>query len=117
MDAKRLMIAVPPNAKRLIPIIAETAMLSPRLTAASKLTATASQSAKWPIRTTVINRMLFLYPQMPLVLLIIPTARPNVLRGNVTRAINSQETLALSKKVLVKITAMTAVGVPAVPVG
>ena len=54
---------------------------------------------------------------MPLVLLIIPTARPNVLRGNVTQAINSQETLALSKKVLVKITAMTAVGVPAVPVG
>ena len=49
--------------------------------------------------------MLFLYPQMPLVLLIIPTVRPNVLRGNVTRAINSQETLALSKKVLVKITA------------
>ena len=42
---------------------------------------------------------------MPIVLLIIPTARPNVLRGNVTRAINSQETLALSKKVLVKITA------------
>jgi len=26
MDAKRLMIAVPPNVKRLIPIIAETAM-------------------------------------------------------------------------------------------
>ena len=48
--------------------------------------------------------MLFLYPQTPLVLLIILTARPNVLRGNVTRAINSQETLALSKKVLVKIT-------------
>ena len=96
MDAKRLMIAVPPNAKRLIPIIAEIAMRSPRLTAASRFTATASQSAKWPIRTTVINRMLFLYPQMPLVLLIIPTVRPNVLRGNVTRAINSQETLALS---------------------
>ena len=60
--------------------------------------------------------MLFLYPQTPLVLLIIPTARPNVLRGNVTQDINSQETLALSKKVLVKITAITAIGVPAVPV-
>ena len=116
MDAKRLMIAVPPNAKRLIPIIAETAMLSPRLTAASRFTATASQSAKWPIRTTVITKMLFLYPQTPLVLLIIPTVRPNVLRGNVTRAINSRVIAALSKKVLVKITAITAIGVPAVPV-
>ena len=48
--------------------------------------------------------MLFLYPQTPLVLLIIPTARPNVLRGNVTRAINSRVIAALSKKVLVKIT-------------
>ena len=105
MAARNLLLTVPPNAKRLIPIIAETAMLSPRLTAASRFTATASQSAKWPIRTTVINRMLFLYPQTPLVLLIIPTARPNVLRGNVTQDINSQETLALSKKVLVKITA------------
>ena len=60
--------------------------------------------------------MLFLYPQTPLVLLIIPTVRPNVLRGPVTQDINSQETLALSKKVLVKITVITAIGVPAVPV-
>ena len=96
MAVRNLLTTVHPNVKRLIPIIAETAMLSPRLTAASRFTATASQNAKWLIRTTVINRMLFLYPQMPLVLLIIPTARPNVLRGNVTRAINSQETLALS---------------------
>ena len=98
MDAKRLMIAVPPNVKRLIPIIAETAMLSPRLTAASRFTATVSQSAKWPIRTTVINRMLFLYPQTPLVLPIIPTARPNVLRGNVTRAINSRVIAAFVRR-------------------
>lgn len=117
MAARNILPTVPPNAKRLIPIIAETAMRSPRLTAASRFTATASQSAKWPIRTTVINRMLFLYPQMPLVLLIIPTARPNVQPGLVTRAINSRVIAALSKKVLVKITAMTAVGVPAVPVG
>ena len=61
--------------------------------------------------------MLFLSPQTPLVLLIIPTARPNVQPGPVTRAINSRVIAALSKKVLVKITAMTAVGVPAVPVG
>ena len=117
MAARNLLTTVLPNAKRLIPIIAETAMRSPRLTAASKLTATASQNVKWPIRTTVITGP----RQSPPVrqtqpALILPTVRPNVLRGNVTRAINSQETLALSKKVLVKITAITAIGVPAVPV-
>ena len=116
MAVRNILLTVLPNAKRLIPIIAETAMLSPRLTAASRFTATASQNAKWLIRTTVITKMLFLYPQMPFVLLIIPTARPNVLRGNVTRAINSWVIAALSKKVLVKITAITAIGVPAVPV-
>ena len=116
MAARNILPTVPPNAKRLIPIIAETAMRSLRLTAASRFTETASQSAKWLIRTTVITKMLFLYPQMPFVLLIIPTARPNVLRGNVTRAINSWVIAALSKKVLVKITAITAIGVPAVPV-
>ena len=94
MAVRNILTTVPPNAKRLIPIIADTAMRSPRLTAASRFTETASQSAKWLIRTTVINRMLFLYPQTPLVLLIIPTVHPNVLRGNVTRAINSQDTLA-----------------------
>jgi len=82
MAARNILTTVHPNAKRLIPIIAETEQRSPRLTAASRFTATASQNAKWPIRTTVINRMLFLYPQMPLVLLIILTARPNVLRGH-----------------------------------
>ena len=46
MAARNILPTVLPNAKRLIPIIAETAMLSPRLTAASKLTATASQSAR-----------------------------------------------------------------------
>ena len=78
MAARNILPTVPPNAKRLIPIIAETAMRSLRLTAASRFTETASQSAKWLIRTTVITKMLFLYPQMPFVLLIIPTARPNV---------------------------------------
>ena len=105
MAARNILPTVLPNAKRLIPIIAEIEMLSPRLTAASRFTETVSQSAKWLIRTTVITKMLFLYPQMPFVLLIIPTARPNVLRGNVTRAINSRVIAALSKKVLVKITA------------
>ena len=95
MAARNILPTVPPNAKRLIPIIAEIAMRSPRLTAASRFTATASQSAKWPIRTTVINRILFLYPQTPLVLLIVPTVRPNVLRGNVTRAMRNPVTLAL----------------------
>ena len=98
MAARNLLPIVPPNAKRLIPIIAETAMRSPRLTAAGRFTATASQNAKWPIRTTVITKMLFLYPQMPFVLLIIPTARPNVLRGNVTRAINSQVIAAFVRR-------------------
>ena len=42
---------------------------------------------------------------MPLVLLIIPTAHPNVQPGPVTRAINNRVIAALSKKVLVKITA------------
>ena len=105
MAVRNILTTVHPNVKRLIPIIAEIAMPSPHLTAASRFTATASQNAKWLIRTTVINRMLFLYPQMPLVLLIILTARPNVLRGNVTRDINSRVIAALSKKVLVKITA------------
>ena len=98
MAARNILPTVPPNAKRLIPIIAEIAMPSPRLTAASRFTATASQSAKWPIRTTVINRILFLYPQTPLVLLIIPTARPNVLRGNVTRVTNSREIAAFVRR-------------------
>ena len=35
---------------------------------------------------------------MPFVLLIIPTARPNVLRGNVTRAINSQVIAAFVRR-------------------
>ena len=104
MAARNILTTVPPNAKRLIPIIAEIEMRSPRLTAASRFTATASQSAKWPIRTTVINRMLFLYPQMPLVLLIIPTARPNVQPGPVTRVINSP-----AVAVLLPLTARTAV--------
>ena len=42
--------------------------------------------------------MLFLYPQTPLVLLIIPTARPNVLRGNVTRVTNSREIAAFVRR-------------------
>ena len=46
MAARNLLPIVLPNAKRLIPIIAETAMLSLRLTATSRFTATASQSAK-----------------------------------------------------------------------
>ena len=46
MAVRNILPTVLPNAKRLIPIIAETAMLSPRLTAASKLTATASQNAR-----------------------------------------------------------------------
>ena len=86
MDAKRLMIAVPPNVKRLIPIIAEIEQRSPRLTAASKLTATASQSAKWPIRTTVITGP----RQSPLVrqtqpALILPTVLPKSNLGAATR--------------------------------
>ena len=86
MDAKRLMIAVPPNVKRLIPIIAETAMRSPRLTAASRFTATASQSAKWLIRTTVITGS----RQSPLVrqtrpALILPTVLPKFNPGPVTQ--------------------------------
>ena len=98
MAARNILPTVLPNAKRLIPIIAETAMRSPRLTAASRFTATASQSAKWPIRTTVITKMLFLYPQMPFVLLIIPTVHPNVLRGNVTRVTNSREIAAFVRR-------------------
>ena len=42
-------------------------------------------SAKRPMPTTAATGLLFLYPQMPLVLLIIPTARPNVQPGAVTR--------------------------------
>ena len=46
MAVRNLLTTVPPNVKRLIPIIAETAMRSPRLTAASRFTETASQSAR-----------------------------------------------------------------------
>ena len=46
MAARNILPIVLPNAKRLIPIIAETAMRSPRLTAASRFTATASQNAR-----------------------------------------------------------------------
>ena len=86
MDARNLLLTVPPNAKRLIPIIAETAMLSPRLTAASRFTATASQSAKWLIRTTVITGS----RQSPLVrqtrpALILPTVLPKFNPGPVTQ--------------------------------
>ena len=91
MAVRNILTTVLPNAKRLIPIIAETAMLSPRLTAASRFTATASQSAKWPIRTTVITgpRQSPLVPQMqpvPILGIVNPKSNP----GAVTRAINSR---------------------------
>ena len=96
MAARNLLPIVLPNAKRLIPIIAETAMLSPRLTAASRFTATASQSAKWLIRTTVITGP----RQSPLVrqtqpALILPTVLPKSNPGAVTRAMRNPVTLAL----------------------
>ena len=95
MAARNLLLTVPPNAKRLIPIIAETAMRSPRLTAASRFTATASQNAKWPIRTTVITGP----RQSPLVrqtqpALILPTVLPKSNPGAVTRAMRNPVTLA-----------------------
>lgn len=61
-------------------------------------------SVKKPMQTTVVTGLLFLYPQMPLVLLIIPTARPNVQPGPVTRVINSP-----AVAVLLPLTARTAV--------
>ena len=97
MAVRNLLTTVPPNAKRLIPIIAETAMRSPRLTAASRFTATASQSAKWLIRTTVITGP----RQSPLVrqtqpALILPTVLPKSNPGPVTQAMRNPVTLALS---------------------
>ena len=61
-------------------------------------------SVKKPMQTTVVTGLLFLYPQMPLVLLISPTARPNVQPGPVTRVINSP-----AVAVLLPLTARTAV--------
>ena len=92
MAVRNILPTVPPNAKRLIPIIAETAMLSPRLTAASRFTATASQSAKWPIRTTVITGP----RQSPPVrqtqpALILPTVLPKSNPGPVILVTNSRE--------------------------
>ena len=98
MAARNLLPIVLPNAKRLIPIIAETAMLSPRLTAASRFTETVSQSAKWLIRTTVITGP----RQSPLVrqtqpALILPTVLPKSNLGPVTQAMRNPVTLALLK--------------------
>ena len=95
MAARNLLLTVPPNAKRLIPIIAEIEMLSPRLTAASRFTATASQNAKWPIRTTVITGP----RQSPLVrqtqpALILPTVLPKFNPGPVIQAMRNPVTLA-----------------------
>ena len=95
MAARNILLTVLPNAKRLIPIIAETAMLSPRLTAASRFTETVSQSAKWLIRTTVITGP----RQSPLVrqtqpALILPTVLPKSNPGAVTRAMRNPVTLA-----------------------
>ena len=93
--ARNILTTVPPNAKRLIPIIAEIEMRSPRLTAASRFTATASQNAKWLIRTTVITGS----RQSPLVrqtrpALILPTVLPKSNPGAVTRAMRNPVTLA-----------------------
>ena len=95
MAVRNILLTVLPNAKRLIPIIAEIAMRSPRLTAASRFTATASQNAKWPIRTTVITGP----RQSPPVrqtqpALILPTVLPKFNPGPVTQAMRNPVTLA-----------------------
>ena len=95
MAVRNILTTVPPNAKRLIPIIAATAMRSPRLTAASRFTETASQSAKWLIRTTVKTGPRQSPPVRQMQpALILPTVLPKSNPGAVTRAMRNPVTLA-----------------------